>query len=249
MRNLLLAGCLTFGLCSAAAAFEVEDRAVFGAEDAPEVLQIISTADIDFFAPTITAFLAAHPEARVDYTVASSAEVMRALYDEGQSFDIAISSAMDLQTKLANDGHARPHATEGLPDWAVWNEMVFAFTQEPAAMVVSHAAFDGLPLPRSRQELIAVLRQNPERFRGKIGTYDVRPVRAGLSVRYPGRAGVRHLLAADRGDGRAGREALLLLVRDDRRGGQRRAGDRLQRAGQLCREPRRHRCVLDRAAS
>ena len=84
---------------------------------------------------------------------------------------------MDLQTKLANDGLAQRHSsgqTQDLPDWAVWNDMVFAFTQEPAAFVVSNAAFAGLPLPANRQELINTLRQNPEIFEGRVGTYDIR---------------------------------------------------------------------------
>jgi len=102
---------------------------------------------------------------------------MRAIHDEGHAFDVAISSAMDLQTKLANDGRARRHssgATQGLPEWAVWNEMLFAFTQEPAAIVVSKRAFGDVAIPRDRHELIKLVRQNPDRFRGRVGTYDVR---------------------------------------------------------------------------
>ncbi|GGE54371.1 ABC transporter substrate-binding protein [Actibacterium pelagium] len=158
-------------------AFEAEDHAVFGDEDAGQVLRIISTADIAFFKPMIQSYLSDHPDVAVDYTVASSSELMRALYEEDLSFDLAISSAMDLQTKLANDGLAQRHSssqTQNLPDWAVWNEMVFAFTQEPAAFVISNKAFEGLPLPENRQQLINILRQNPEIFRGRVGTYDIR---------------------------------------------------------------------------
>lgn len=158
-------------------AFEVEDHAVFGDESAGQVLRIISTADINFFSPMIQSYLSDHPDVRVDYTVASSSELMKAIYEENLSFDLAISSAMDLQTKLANDGLAQRHTsnqTQGLPDWAVWNEMVYAFTQEPAAIVISNSAFEGLPMPENRQELINILRQNPDVFRGRVGTYDIR---------------------------------------------------------------------------
>ncbi|MEM8580154.1 MAG: ABC transporter substrate-binding protein, partial [Pseudomonadota bacterium] len=81
------------------------------------------------------------------------------------------------QVKLANDGGAQIHrsdATRALPEWAIWNDMVFAFTQEPAAIVVSRAAFGDLPIPQNRQQLISTLRENPDVFRGRIGTYDVR---------------------------------------------------------------------------
>lgn len=176
MRHLVLAFVL---ICAAGLgrAFEIEDRARFGPAASDRVLKVISTADIGFFEPMIASFLEAHPEIAIDYVVASSAELMRAIQDEGQAFDIAISSAMDLQTKLANDGKARRHtsaATQSLPDWAVWNDMLFAFTQEPAAIVVSKAAFGPWPIPESRHDLINLLRQHPDRFRGRVGTYDVR---------------------------------------------------------------------------
>ncbi len=162
--------------------FEVEDHKRFGAADAVRVLRVISTADISFFEPIIHSYLAGNPDVAVDYTVASSSELMRALYDEKLPFDLAISSAMDLQIKLANDGNARRHRsnrTQNLPDWAVWNDLVFAFTQEPAGFVISNAAIAGLPVPQTRQELIRTIRQSPEIFQGKIGTYDVRLSGAG----------------------------------------------------------------------
>lgn len=160
-----------------AAAFEIENRARFGSSDGAEVLRIISTADIRYFEPLIMSFLAEHPDTGIDYVVVSSTEMMRAIRDEGHAFDLAISSAMDLQTKLANDGKAQQYisaATQSLPDWAKWNDMLFAFTQEPAAIVVSKDAFGDLPFPRDRHELINLLRQHPERFRGRVGTYDIR---------------------------------------------------------------------------
>lgn len=181
MRNLVLSFALT--LCAGASnAFDIEDQAVFGDPNAANVLRILSTADISFFEPMILSYLVDHPNVAVDYTVASSTDVMAALLEEQTSFDLAISSAMDLQTKLANDGLARPHSsgqTERLPDWAVWNDMVFAFTQEPAAFVISNKAFDGLELPENRQELITTLRQNPDIFESRVGTYDIRQSGAG----------------------------------------------------------------------
>lgn len=167
---------LFFGLTTPTDALEIEDRARFGAENGPE-LRIISTADIGFFEPMILSFLTANPAVSIDYVVASSTELMQAVSSGEQAFDLAISSAMDLQTKLANDGHALVHvsaATANLPGWAEWNNMLFAFTEEPAAIVVSKATFAGQPLPRTRHDLIEALRKEPERFQGRVGTYDVR---------------------------------------------------------------------------
>lgn len=159
------------------AGLEIEDHARFGPSDATTTLEILSTADIDFFAASIEGFLSERTSLAIDYTVVSSAELMNALQSEARTFDLAISSAMDLQMKFANDGGARRHSsdiTEQLPDWAVWNDEVFAFTQEPAAIVVSNALLQNTEIPRNRQDLIATLRENPERFRGRVGTYDVR---------------------------------------------------------------------------
>lgn len=172
----LLTGVL-FCWAQAVLAFEVEDRARFGPEDAEAELRIVSTADTLFFAPMIQSFLASNPDVAVEYVVASSTELMRVIQTGEEAFDIAISSAMDLQTKLANDGYARRHVSRAaldLPEWATWNNMLFAFTEEPAAIVVSRAAFTGGDIPRTRNDLIAMMRQDPERFRGRVGTYDVR---------------------------------------------------------------------------
>lgn len=180
MRLGILSLCLSLSALPAAA-LEIEDYQRFGPEDASTTLEIISTADTAFFKPNIEAFLAGRTDLAVAYTVVSSADLMAELKTGARDFDLAISSAMDLQIKFANDGGALAHRsdiTAGLPDWAAWNDEVFAFTQEPAAIVVSNAAFADMAIPRNRQDLIATLRENPERFRDRVGTYDVR--RSGL---------------------------------------------------------------------
>jgi len=156
--------------------FEVEGQKTYSVAGATSTLRILSTADEDVFAPIIEAYQATNPVS-VDYTTASSTEVMKAVFEEGAAFDLVISSAMDLQTKLANDGFAQSYrsvATDTLPDWAKWRDQVFAFTQEPAVLVISKAFFAGDVLPRNRNDLIQMLRDDPKRFRGKVGTYDVR---------------------------------------------------------------------------
>lgn len=143
----------------------------------PNRLDILSTADIDQFKPIILDFQRERPTIEIRYVTASSTEVMAALQAEEFVFDVAISSAMDLHTKLANDGYAQAYEsaqTIAAPDFARWRNEVFTFSEEPAAIVLSEDAFEGLGVPQTRQELITLLRNNPNRFRGKIGTYDVR---------------------------------------------------------------------------
>lgn len=157
-----------------ASAQDWEARALFGDADAPQVLRVISSTDIDLFAPIAESFVARAAEISIDYYVASTADIDRIMRQSPERFDVAVSSAMDLQFKLANDGFAQVLEGFDYPEWAEWRSSVFAFTSEPAAIVVNRAAFAELGTPLSRQELIRALRGTPERFRGKVGTYDVR---------------------------------------------------------------------------
>ncbi len=168
-------------IASFASAFEIEQQQLFEGQG-DETITILSTTDIGIFRPLIEAFQTAHPELSVDYVVASTQEVYRAIYDEGVAFDLAVSSAMDLQMKLANDGLAQGHSspqTEALPDWARWQDQLFAFAQEPVVTVLSRAAFEGRSMPATRSDLIRQMRDDPEIFRGRIGTYDPRESGAG----------------------------------------------------------------------
>ncbi|MCG7621778.1 ABC transporter substrate-binding protein [Epibacterium sp. Ofav1-8] len=186
MRKLVVSLGLILGLFAAPLpAFEVENHISVGPPDARRVLRVLSTGDAEFFEPTLRDFLRNLPDVRVEYTVASSGELMQALDRDTVDMDLAISIATDLQTKLVNDGKAQPYsslATQRLPAWARWREHLFAFTQEPAAVVLSRKALDGLPLPDNRQDLIALIRDHPDRFEGKVGTYDIRT--SGLGYLY-----------------------------------------------------------------
>ncbi len=175
---LILASAL---IASPAIAFEIENRRIYSADPERSVLRIISTADLNVFDPILRAFQEQNPGISIDYSVAGTTELMKAIYSEGAIFDLAISSAMDLQTKLANDGFVQSYssaATATLPTWASWRNQLFAFTQEPAVLIVSDAFFTPDTIPQNRDALIALLRESPERFAGRIGTYDVR--RSGL---------------------------------------------------------------------
>lgn len=162
----------------AALGFEIEAKQFYLSSPQRSVLKIISTADLEVFDPIIRAYQAAHPGVAVDYTVAGTSDLMQAIYAENAVFDLAISSAMDLQTKLANDGFAQSYispASAGLPAWATWRNQLFGFTQESAVLIVSDAFFpDPAEIPKNRDALITLLRNNPARFQGRIGTYDLR---------------------------------------------------------------------------
>ncbi len=175
MRILGLALGVILSWGAALCAYEVEEERFYpGTGDV--VLRVISTGDLAVFEPYLRAFQAKRPDIGIAYTVTSSTDLYEAIRD-GAPFDLALSSAMDLQFQLVNDGFARGYrsaVTADLPDWARWRDLIFAFSAERAVVVVNAERIAGLPLPATRQELIALLRDHPERFHGAVGTYDVR---------------------------------------------------------------------------
>lgn len=161
-----------------ACAQEWEDRRVFSGAAATTELRILSSTDTDYLAPMIDAYIAVNPDVSVDYLVVSTAQIAQIIRQQPGEYDVVISSAMDLQIQLVNDGFAAAMNDVSSPDWAQWRSSLFGFTYEPAAIVVNKDAFSGRPLPQSRQDLITLLREKPEVFDARIGTYDVR--RSGL---------------------------------------------------------------------
>lgn len=176
MRAILSAIGLTLLLAARAVAFQIEEERVFpasGTEGA--TLSILSTTDTSVLLPVILAFQARNPGITVHYTVASSQDVFAAIEAENKAFDLVISSAMDLQMKLANDGFTVPHSspqTARVPPWAHWQDHLYAFAQENVVLLISRKDLGPLPLPQTRRDLIELLRENPDLFRGRIGTYD-----------------------------------------------------------------------------
>lgn len=161
---------------SGARAFEIEGERSFGAEAPARVIELLSTTDIEVLSPVIEAFLARNPGIGVHYTLASSQETYAAVVEGGVDFDVVISSAMDLQMKLANDGlvQALPEdLVAARPYWSRWRNLLVAVAQEPVTVLLANSALaGGLAVPRTRRDLIALLRDNPDRFRGRVGTYD-----------------------------------------------------------------------------
>ncbi len=182
MRAVFHALVIVLAGIGAAVGFEIEEETWFRVSGEEGELHIISTTDTEVFLPLITAYQSRVPAVSIRYVVASSQELYRTIGDDSADFDLAISSAMDLQMKLVNDGHARPHVsteTARLPGWATWRDQLFAFTQEPVVIAVSRSSLGTLPVPTTRGELIELLRDNPGQFAGRIGTYDPRTSGAG----------------------------------------------------------------------
>jgi iron(III) transport system substrate-binding protein len=92
------------------------------------------------------------------------------------TMDLVLSSSVDHLVKLVNDGCAlgyRSRMTHQLPAWTRWRDEVFGFTFEPAVIVFNRDLVPPEDVPRTRVELINLLRSKPEQYNGKIGSYDI----------------------------------------------------------------------------
>ena len=178
----LLAALAAVMSAAPAGAFEIEAHQEFAALETGgtrDTLHIIGTTEAVVMQGLIDGYRSQHRRVTVVYDQADSRNVYQAIEEgersDGAVYDLAISSAMDLQIKLVNDGHARAHQsveTARLPRWANWRDRIFGFTREPAVIAYNKKAFDGAEVPQSRFDLVNLLRREPERFKGRIATYD-----------------------------------------------------------------------------
>ena len=178
MRKIIATAIVWFIAVSQVNAINIEERRVFG--DAVRSVRVLSTIDVDIIAPVFEDFLKSGANLSIDYQTASSQDVYDAITQDRAKFDMVISSAMDLQMKLANDGFASSLSDQSLaqvPAWARWRDVLVALAQEPVVTVLNRDAFSGAPIPETRTELAAILRENPDRYRGMLGTYD--PMKSG----------------------------------------------------------------------
>lgn len=155
---------------------------------AAQAVNVWSSTDRPVVQPLIEDFERGHPGLRVDYVQLGSVELAaRFAADEGRTADVLWSSAMDLQVKLVNDGHAARHPSRhaaALPRWAVWKHEAYATTAEPVGIAYHRGLWAAQELPRTHAALAALLQAQPQRFAQRVASYDIE------------RAGLGYLLAA-----------------------------------------------------
>ena len=146
-------------------------------------LNILSSTDVDVFEPLIKLFVKDNKQIRIRYVTASTSDIYKEITNSNKSnFDLVISSAMDLQMKLANDGFAldiEDIEKSAIPEWSMWRKQIVGFSIEPIVTVISKADFN-IKIPKTRRDLISILRNNPNKFYNKIITYDINKSGAGF---------------------------------------------------------------------
>lgn len=165
-------------LPAGAAAQELTAR--FGPQDAARAMTLRTTTDLSVLGPVIEAFAARHPGTAVAYEQWGSNNLYglerAACAGTAPAADLVISSALHHMVALVNDGCAAPHrsaATAALPDALRWRDELWGITREPAVMVYNRARLAPEEVPRSRFDLLDLLRPADSRFRGEVATYDI----------------------------------------------------------------------------
>ncbi len=144
-----------------------------------ETLVIYSSTDLDRIGTLVSAFQEKYPEIAIDYHELSTLDIHQRVIgetDAGETTaDLALSSAMDLQIKLVNDGYGRAYysgETKVLPGWANWRNEAFGFTYEPAVIIYNRALAPELKQVGSRFELAKMLSEQSLSMRNRVATYD-----------------------------------------------------------------------------
>lgn len=150
----------------------------FGDKNNTRMLYINSALDLASFEPILTVFVALYPDIKVAYRDVNTLDLYYQTIEEHKQPEasLVISSAMDLQLKLVNDGYAQTYQsnfTERLSGDFKWRNQLFAFSLEPIVMLANKAAFPG-KLPEDRQSLLQTIRQHEQAMTKRIGTYDIR---------------------------------------------------------------------------
>ncbi|OAE53592.1 ABC transporter substrate-binding protein [Achromobacter xylosoxidans] len=182
LRSLLAIAALTLSAISHAA--EVSGSGLtLGPADSSNVLVVHASNSVQVFRGVLEDFSRLNPSVRLEYTELSTQELYRQTVDRAARSpgvpsgpDIVISSAMDLQTKLVNDGYARVHLspqTRALPGWANWRDEVFSIGTDPIVMVYNTRKLDAARVPHTRRELLSMLQAPEQPLAGRISTYDV----------------------------------------------------------------------------
>jgi iron(III) transport system substrate-binding protein len=143
-------------------------------------LVVYSSLDLPLARPMIDGFQTINPGVAVRYEELLTGDIYDRIVKETDAgkatADVAFSSAMDLQVKLANDGYAQVSSlpmSGRWPRWANWRDTAYALTFEPAVFVYHKPSFASAAPPATREQLVAYLRRQGDAMHGKIATYDI----------------------------------------------------------------------------
>ncbi|WP_420413600.1 ABC transporter substrate-binding protein [Roseibium sp.] len=157
----------------------------FEAPSATQTLIVRSTADISIYAPVVEAFLETQSDLAIVYEQWGSndlySQTRQECREDAPAADVVISSGVHQMVKLVNEACAQSHVsreTEQLPPALRWRDELWGITREPAVVVYNQELVPPDEVPKSRFDLLDLLRPTYTRYAGRIATYDIE--RSGL---------------------------------------------------------------------
>lgn len=143
----------------------------------PELV-IYGALDKETLEPALSAFRDRHPQLSLRYREFNSLELYHYFLDHpNERPDLMLSPAMDLQFKLVNDGYGLPYHsanTERLPVRSKWRDELFGYAIEPIVIAINTDLLAGAPLPQSREQLLALIREKDHLLDEKIGLPNIK---------------------------------------------------------------------------
>src|SRR3954471_6930939 len=154
-------------------------QVVAGAKKEGKVV-VYSALDTKAAQPLVRDFNALYPDVKVEYNDMNSTELYNRFIAEQASgqggADVMWSSAMDLQVKLVDEGHAMAYPspeTRALPKWANYKNEAFGTTFEPAVFVYNKRLVTGDQIPQDHASFARIVSANVDKYKGKVTTYDI----------------------------------------------------------------------------
>lgn len=171
-----LFSCAVFA--QAPAGYPADYQKVIDAAKKEGKLVVYGATDSKAAQPLVRDFSALYPGITVEYNDMNSTEVYNRFISEmaagGNTADVMWSSAMDLQMRLASDGHALKYKSveaSKIPGWAVWDDQAYGTTFEPAAIVYNKRLVDARQVPQTHADFVKLIQQ--PKFKDKVTTYDI----------------------------------------------------------------------------
>src|SRR5689334_3345814 len=132
---------------------------------------IYSALDTKAAQPLIRDFNALYPDVKVEYNDMNSTELYNRFIAEQASgqggADVMWSSAMDLQVKLVDEGHALAYKSPEsakLPKWAVYKDSAWGTTYEPAVFIYNKRLVTGDQIPQDHASFAKIISSNPDKY-------------------------------------------------------------------------------------
>ena len=186
---------LSFGQ-SVPAGYPADYAKLVAAAKAEGKVVVYTSTDSKQAAPLVDAFKAAYPGMTVELNdLGTNGSYNRALSEAAAKqvgSDIVWTSAMDLQMVLVQKGLAEAYASpeiKHLPPWGQYKNTLFGTSIEPAAILYNKKLLPAEWVPKTRADLIKVLKERRDALKGKVATFD--PEKSGTGFFFS-TADVRH---------------------------------------------------------